>query len=949
LALRGALALVLLLGAFAPTSAAERPLTLPAFLSKDAVEPLDIEAGPTPQSITKGLLVYKEAPDARMQPGDLQRILSLPRRAWQSGAAPAARASNFTPTTLWMMGLVRNANEQPLERWLVLQTWRLSDVRFFAIDADTGDVIATYESGQRVPMAERVIETPEASFPLSLAPGQRALLLVRIQDKTFGAVLARLHDPQQRLRESRNAQLFQSVLFGFVLAVVLVLLFLGDWRYAVVAVWLGGTATYELIYLVPLLPTLFPALTPHIIPIFTIGGTLAIAAFALMTLSFLELYRSPFWLIFYGACIAFLIGCCLAILWIEQHHLVRKASGTVCLAVVYSWPFAAWAGRGIVRQPYGRALVILFAVYWVVELVRVMIVNGVVNLNLYADPLMLLYLFGLVSFALGVVGIDSRRKRDLSERLRRELHNREEAEQQRLLDRQREEAARLTAEVERKTQALRKAGEQAQASSEAKSRFLSSASHELRAPLHDLLGYAQLLTREVPAAAQAHLAVIQTSGKQLLSLIDDILDFSRGDAKPMVLERTPLSLHALAAHLQAACAPAAARGGNRLETRLDPGLADWVIADERRLTQVLRNLLDNACKYTRDGRIELAIERIDAAKQTDALPAADGLPTRFSVRDTGIGIPADQQQAIFEPFKRLDRYDRSPGLGLGLAISQQIVHAMGGYIQVQSPTEPRLTPAGSLFRFELRLQKADAAGAGRSAGRSAGMSTSRAILGYRGPPRTLLIVDDLVGSRRLLADRCEFLGFEVQEAGNGLEALAKLQASANRPDLALVDQFMPELDGWGFLRRLRASAVDRTMPVVLISAAPEQPPDGFPETVRFDEVALKPLSAEALTDILQRHLNLVWEYAESDSESGESAAIGDDSSAPWSLPSDCCDLQLAELKEMVSLGAVVAIERWAVEMTKTHPSQAAVWTEIRRRAASVDLARLRELVAQLPE
>jgi signal transduction histidine kinase len=137
------------------------------------------------------------------------------------------------------------------------------------------------------------------------------------------------------------------------------------------------------------------------------------------------------------------------------------------------------------------------------------------------------------------------------------------------------------------------------------------------------LGYAQLLAREIPAQARARLAVIQNSGKQLLHLIGDILELSRGDAKPIVPERAPVALAALADHLQATCARSAVHGGNRFATRVDLALADWVITDQRRLIQVLGNLLDNACKYTRDGLIELGTECIDAGDQADAPSAAD--------------------------------------------------------------------------------------------------------------------------------------------------------------------------------------------------------------------------------------------------------------------------------------------------------------------------------------
>lgn len=532
---------------------------------------------------------------------------------------------------------------------------------------------------------------------------------------------------------------------------------------------------------------------------------------------------------------------------------------------------------------------------------------------------------------MGVV-IDVSERRAMQDEIR--LH------QTRLAQMQLEENARLAAEVAQQTEALRKANAEATASSEAKSKFLSSASHELRAPLHDLLGYAQLLSREIPPGAQAHLAVIQKSGNQLLHLIDDILEFSRGDAKPIALDPAPMSLPELAAHLEATCAPAVARGGNRFETRARLGSLKWVIADERRLTQVLRNLIDNACKYTRNGFIELGFETVDAAAGMVGEPEGMQEPlVRFSVRDTGIGIPADQQEAIFEPFKRLNRYDDAPGLGLGLAICRQIVAASGGQLRVESRQGQ---DSGSLFSFDLRLRVAEAGS------EAAGSESPRAILGYSGRPRTVLIVDDRASSRRLLAKRCELLGLEVLEAATGRDALDLLSTVGRKPDLALVDQFMPGLDGWGFLRCVRTSDQHRGLPIVLVSAAPLERPEGFPAEVEFDEVALKPLSATALTDILQRHLDLVWVYAETDLPADAAASTCEADSTALSLPPGCCDLELTQLKEMLALGAVIAIDRWAVEMAETYPEHSGLWNEIRHRANRVDLFGLRDLVARLP-
>jgi CheY-like chemotaxis protein len=246
-----------------------------------------------------------------------------------------------------------------------------------------------------------------------------------------------------------------------------------------------------------------------------------------------------------------------------------------------------------------------------------------------------------------------------------------------------------------------------------------------------------------------------------------------------------------------------------------------------------------------------------------------------------------------------------------------------------------------VFSFDLRLRRA------ATGDDAAGSKSPRAILGHLGRPRTVLVVDDRASSRRLLAERCELLGLEVLEAANGRDALDLLSTRNTQPDLALVDQFMPELDGWGFLRGVRGAEQHRKLPVVLISAAPLQRPDGFPAGVQFDEVALKPISATALTDILQRHLDLEWEYAETDLPADTAASTRKVDPTELSLPPGCCDLELAQLKEMLALGAVVAIEQWTVEMAETYPEQGVLWDEIRHRAHRVDLVGLRDLVARL--
>lgn len=477
---------------------------------------------------------------------------------------------------------------------------------------------------------------------------------------------------------------------------------------------------------------------------------------------------------------------------------------------------------------------------------------------------------------------------------------------------------------------LRAAMARAQLSSQAKSIFLSTVSHELRAPLHDILGYAQLLTRQVPSQAQYQLAVIQESGRQLLHLIDDILDFSRGEAKPILLDPGPLSLSRLTQHLTEVYQWRAARGDNRLLIRLATAATDWVLGDERRLLQVLRNLLENACKFTQGGQIELGIAQVEPPHQETAPPLC---LMEFSVSDTGVGIPVEHQVRLFEPFHRLERDQREPGLGLGLAIGQQLVRAMGGQIRVES--DPVARP-GSRFSFRLRLPVS--APPGTEAGEAP-------IAGYRGRRRTLLIADDFPTSRRYLADCCAAWGFGVVLAGDGVQALAQWRAAAPPVDAALVDQFMPQLDGWGFLRRVRQSPSSADLPIVLISAAPPQRPSGFPPDLAFDAYAMKPLSETRLAQLLEEVLGVEWDYAAAPAGGGPVA-----SGAPaWPAPGVVPGGQVQAFKQMVALGQLMAIQQWAQTMAERYPQHGPLWQDLMQRCATVDLPGLSRLAAACPE
>ena len=376
--------------------------------------------------------------------------------------------------------------------------------------------------------------------------------------------------------------------------------------------------------------------------------------------------------------------------------------------------------------------------------------------------------------------------------------------------------------------------DQAAEASRAKSDFLASMSHELRTPLNAVLGYAQILQWNAgltPRQAQG-LATIEQAGQHLLGLIDEILDLAKIEAGKIELQPTPV---ALAPFLEGIVNIIRVRvEGKGLAFRFEASaLPATVMVDERRLRQVLLNLLGNAAKFTDRGEVRLGVSAGPVAEQRVQL--------LFEVQDSGIGIaPADLAQ-LFQPFQQVgDLGRRRGGTGLGLAISRQLVRHMGGDIAVRS--EPG---QGSCFSFTLQLPLVQALPAAGPSG---------VVLGYEGPRKTVLVVDDVAQNRAVLADMLRPLGFRVEEAEDGEEGLA--QALAVRPDIVLMDNVMPVLDGLEAIRRLRQLAPVAGVPVISISASVGDDGERRALAAGANAFLTKPFRAEELLATMAEQLQV---------------------------------------------------------------------------------------------
>ncbi len=326
----------------------------------------------------------------------------------------------------------------------------------------------------------------------------------------------------------------------------------------------------------------------------------------------------------------------------------------------------------------------------------------------------------------------------------------------------------------------------AQTASAAKSRFLAVMSHELRTPLHSVLASADLL-RDTPPGSPAQGELVSTishSGRHLLGLIDRVLDLAHIESGHLGARREPFDVQACAQSGLAAVAALAAAKGLAVEHSLDLGDSPWRIGDGLRLRQVLINLLANAVKFTTHGSVKLAVG-----------PGAAADSLRFTVADTGPGIPRRQQASVFEAFRQLDDGSTRShgGVGLGLAIAREIVQQLGGRIDLHS------TPgAGTRMTVELQLTPTSAPAVDVTA---TDATSAPAIPDNLAGLRVLLIDDDAV-NLLLVREMLVRADMDVVTATGGLEALDALRRMDF--DVVLMDWQMPELDGLETTRRVRA-------------------------------------------------------------------------------------------------------------------------------------------------
>jgi len=488
----------------------------------------------------------------------------------------------------------------------------------------------------------------------------------------------------------------------------------------------------------------------------------------------------------------------------------------------------------------------------------------------------------------------------LNDESRRVAHE-ETAKQTQLLLMEIDEHKRTDAKL---AQALK----MADTANSAKSRFLSNMSHEIRTPLNSIIGYSYILHKDptIPEHRRQAVDTLKRSGEHLSALIEDILDIARIEARKFELNYEPVEFHGFIEHLVRLYKAQAEDKGLSFRCQILNTLPQRVRADEKRVGQILINILSNAVKFTQSGEILVRIGY------------SAGVAT-IQVSDTGIGIDEEQLQNIFQPFTRLNKTTGNAvsGSGLGLTISKILAEIMGGELAVTS-----VPGTGSTFTVRLLLPNLGACP-------EPGQHDN--ITGYHGRRKKILVVDDQPEHRDVIVSILEPLGFIMHAAGSGEDCL--LKAAEYSPDLVLLDLAMPGIDGAETATRLRNSGL--MMPIIVLSAN-AYPSDRLAAiNAGCNDFLAKPIQVQALLNKLKLHTGLAWNRQNDDTD--PTGTIEEPLLQP---PADVIE----NLVPFVRIGDLLGLNKQLDELVRQSPEYRPFTTRVKTLAAEFRIAEIKKLL-----
>lgn len=765
--------------------------------------------------------------------GQMDLPAALNSTAWQ--ALPDNPGFGFDVAPYWFRTRIDNDSAHPQHLLLEIANPLLDDVRVYLLRSDRQDYV---RMGDDILFAQRPVVHHHYVVPLILAPGEQVEVLLRVQTESSMQVPVRLWEQSAFYSRQHSYLVGQGLYFGVMLVMFLYNLFIYFTVRHVSYLYYTGSVLGMALFNAALLGFGFqylwpqqPWLNPHILA-FALAWFVFCSAGFINALLYLRsnsplhyrLFRIVQWLS---------AGLMLAA-WVLPNRISIQPTVLVAIVMALGGLSAGiyTLSRGLrSARYYVLAYTWLLVVCFVVALGKFGIISHTL-LSQYAIEICSVIEVVMLSFALADRINEERRQKFAAQRQALENERLARAEQERYLElRHRKQLEELQAQQ----QLL-----EAQAESRAKSEFLAIMSHEIRTPMNGVLGMTELLrdTRLDDQQRQL-LDVIESSGKALLGVINDILDYSKISAGKLRIEQLECDLEALCRECLSLMTPNAERKGLTLKFSMSDDVPRQIQTDPTRLRQILLNLLGNACKFTHHGHVHLRVSRQPATDQPPML--------RFTVEDTGIGIAPEVCANLFKAFTQADSSTTREygGTGLGLSISQQLVSLMGGSLHVQSKLQQ-----GSIFWFTLPCREADS-----NALPVVAPATRKPQPLFHN--KSVLVVEDNPVNRQVIGGMLSRLGLQHDFANNGAIALEKLQQDFERFQLVLMDCEMPVMDGYRAAAAIRAHEQQhrlRRKPIIALTAHVMQEHQQRCRAAGMDAHLGKPVNLNLLTETLAAYL-----------------------------------------------------------------------------------------------
>ncbi|MDM8536639.1 MASE3 domain-containing protein, partial [Desulfobacterales bacterium HSG17] len=493
-------------------------------------------------------------------------------------------------------------------------------------------------------------------------------------------------------------------------------------------------------------------------------------------------------------------------------------------------------------------------------------------------------------------------------------------------------------ELKIKEKNLKQARDAAEVANKAKSEFLANMSHELRTPLNGILGYAQILKIDssLNKSQQAGLDVIERSGTHLLSLINEILDLSKIEARKMEIHESVFNFPVFLRDIVSIINVKAKQKNIKFYSEISSNIPENILADEKRLGQILLNLMSNAVKFTHKGKIVFTVKQLEDRSENTSENTSENISESittgilFQIEDTGIGISKEQMKDIFSPFKQVGEFSRTiEGTGLGLSISQKLVRMMGSELHVKSSVGK-----GSIFGFELDMAEV-------SETLDIKKSVHKKIIGVKSEKKKILVVDDKQENRGVLLSLLSPLGFEIMEASDGEQGFDR--ALEFMPDLVFMDLVMPKIDGFEATRKIRQSPKLKHVKVVAVSASTSLSPQEIIGKSNFNGFIPKPVQLEEIFKSLETHLSLEWLYEDLYKNQEKDEKEDNKQNKEILLP-PLSDMET--LYKSLRGGDIVALRRQLDDLENKSSQYTSFVKQLKDMAATFQLRRIRELLEE---